>query len=406
MNKSSAFNMVKNRMLLGKITEYFSKNSDRNSVVLKANLGGRNIFWRAIRESTNQFRIVEVSTSTTSFLFEVETGKQKAIKEASAEFSQISKAYMAAMDSPDQAAKSQAVKQIYQLAPKVKDPKEIEQTSAILDDLSAQTDKTTNPSSFGSPAAAQAGKPPVHKFPPPPARKFPPPPARKEAKLAENSQQFKTCSSEFLAAMTPPFDHAKLSLALKKVNSLIGQITDPVERDQAGIMMGELTNLVDKTTAGGGSKFNTPPPKKPGGTGGPAGTGGLNSGRTRSGRRLSEADAGDKPAKKKEPEDDEPEDVSLDSPDDDAPEAQKQKPTDVRDTKPPEAEDPDQDPSQKILSQRLAGQTIRNAVIHLKGEGGELELELAGTKIPAKLSWDNSGKVQFVFKNRPYLLRR
>lgn len=387
--------IVKNSLLLNKITEYFAKNPQRNSVVVKAAIDGNKVFWRAVREGASKFRITEVNTSTNSFLFEIDSDKKgsasspngampidklpkKSLSEASPAYGQISKMVVDAIASPDPSAVSKAIKQISALSAKITDKHEAEQVAAILDYLGDEERKTSRHASFSN--ALKTGTPAK--------------PAEAK-KITEASQQFGQASREFVAAMTPPLDHNKLSLALKKINGLVGQITDPFEREQIGGLMGILTQAVDSTTAGGGSKFDTgTAAKKPGAP--------VTSGKAVPGASVSEA--GDEPAKKKDrKQPDDSEEAGLDS---ENPGKSPDDATDVRDTKPPVDPEHEQDPAQKVFSQRLAGQTIRNATVKLKPDGGELDIELVGSKIPAKLSWENSGKVSFVFKNRPYALRR
>lgn len=58
------------------------------------------------------------------------------------------------------------------------------------------------------------------------------------------------------------------------------------------------------------------------------------------------------------------------------------------------------------FSKSLKGQTIRNAYIEMKPDGGLVNIELVSVEAPAEIAWNNNGKVVFSFKNRPYLLRK
>lgn len=69
--------VVKNSIIVNKISEYFAKNPDKTSVVVKADLGENKLFWRAVREGVSTFRVTEVKTSTSSFMCEVKMPKQK-----------------------------------------------------------------------------------------------------------------------------------------------------------------------------------------------------------------------------------------------------------------------------------------------------------------------------------------
>jgi len=63
--------LVKNKILLNKVAEYFAKHPKKESVVVRADFGESKIFWRAVRESFNKFAITEVKTVTDSFIFEI-----------------------------------------------------------------------------------------------------------------------------------------------------------------------------------------------------------------------------------------------------------------------------------------------------------------------------------------------
>jgi len=65
--------VVRNNMLLRKIAEYFAKNPSKKTVVVKASLGESKVYWKAVRESRTTFRIVEVNTTTDSYIFEIAT---------------------------------------------------------------------------------------------------------------------------------------------------------------------------------------------------------------------------------------------------------------------------------------------------------------------------------------------
>lgn len=58
------------------------------------------------------------------------------------------------------------------------------------------------------------------------------------------------------------------------------------------------------------------------------------------------------------------------------------------------------------FSNSLKGHTIRSANIELKPDGGLITLDLVSVESPSEIAWNNSGKVVFNFKDRPYLLRK
>lgn len=342
--------IVKNRVLVRKISEYFQKHPEKDSVVLNANLGESKLFWKAVREGHNKFKITEVNTSTSNFMFEVRTP----LRETSAPFGDISKSFMdtvsnrpdpkdiqntirvlnakavmlqdpaerdragnmiasltalasagrlnskmktgpsatssntapgsmpgtsgtppspfkreasiheapqasfaftaasaafmkAIQPPPDHNRLNTGFKTINQLLTKISDPSEKAQVGSMIGTLTQMVDATT----AGAGASAQKGKAAAG----PSAAKGP---FYKESRLYEASQAFAKASQEFMHGMTPPFDHVRLSQALKTCNQLLAQVTDQNERSQLGMLIGTLTNQVDATTAGGGSAVNTP----------------------------------------------------------------------------------------------------------------------------------------------------
>jgi hypothetical protein len=59
-----------------------------------------------------------------------------------------------------------------------------------------------------------------------------------------------------------------------------------------------------------------------------------------------------------------------------------------------------------MVGKNLSGQTIKHAKLDLDPVGGSLTLELVNTNVPAKLEWNNEGKIIFIFNDRPYTIRR
>lgn len=216
--------------------------------------------------------------------------------------------------------------------------------------------------------------------------------------VQEASVEFSNLSKAFVTAMTPPFDHTRLSNALKTANQAIVKITDPKEKDQVGSMIGALTMLVDNTTAGGGSSI----------TNRSSVSAGLQtSGRKIQGKLVREADKKDDEEEKKSPKK-EPEKTAT----------QKLDPT-----KEPEVSDietngnqqsdvdepvPERKPSSEELAvaKNLTGQTIKNAHVTIKPDGGELTLDLISAAAPSVLKWSKSGKVVFYASGRPYVINR
>mgnify|MGYP001561622825 CR=1 FL=1 len=231
--------------------------------------------------------------------------------------------------------------------------------------------------------------------------------------VKESSVEFSKLSTLFTQAMQPPFDHTKLSTALRTANSAVSRIVDPKEKQDVGAMIGVLTNLVDSTTAGGGSKIQTRSSSFSGTQ--PVTT--LKQSFVRIGKIVKEDEEKKdkkkddnksdsepkktKPKPKQEPKatnkldpSDEPEDdagletsASLDGPQDDLP------------AKQPSSEE-------MVVSKSLTGQTIKAANIQLNPQGGEFTLDLVSAAVPAKLQWSKTGKVVFYVNGRPYVLNR
>jgi transcriptional regulatory protein LevR len=72
--------LVKNKILLNKVAEYFTKHPKKESVVVRADFGESKVFWRAVREDFNKFAITEVKTVTDSFVFEIAPKSSKTVK--------------------------------------------------------------------------------------------------------------------------------------------------------------------------------------------------------------------------------------------------------------------------------------------------------------------------------------
>lgn len=440
-------NIVKKDVLFRKIQEYFSKNPKKQSAIFHSDLG-ENTYWSVKREGKS-YRITEVITKRESFVVEAPqddktgvggkplynpNGPQPQKSASGTKFTNPPNAVGPTgtkvlrkpepMDGggahkPVDPAKAQAytqrIKDMLKWQPN--DPnsefsKSLHQTKDLkasikkmppdhfkinfgwtgatsADQLVNSPDlmsKTTDYLSQHNPLVAQmlGKKLPFGSKPPPIAAS-----AKHEGRLTEVSSEFSQISRDFMDSMNG-FDHYKLSKALKTLQTNLPKLHDPKEIQQAGMMSGVLTNAVDSTTAQAGRSTKTT----------------VTAGKTNSGRRLSEDDSKkkeEKPSKKKK--EDDLETGSLDAPT----EEPEKTPSEEPQTPSPEEDfesQPAKDQEQAVMSDRLSGQTIKNVSIDLgDGKGGKLSLDLVGTKIPATLSWDPSGKVVFTFKNRPYILR-
>ncbi len=366
--------IVKNRVIMNKITEYFKANPTKRSVVVKAAVDeNTKTYWRAVRQESNKFKVTEVKTATDTYMLQL---AESVVRESSPAFSDLSKAFMDAVSGPgdysqysnalslmttkqsqlqdpkeqqradamlqnlsalakstrvankigasqrearlreaplkgspeyqqastlfskamssmDHSQLSSTLKHMNQMAAKISDPFEKQQFGAMIGGLTGAVDATTagggaavaskggtktkgngffqgQDKKMGSgaiganPPAASAQKP-AGAYPPAP-RKIPTMVKSKRpmntsrsrsGKVVRESQQLGQASTLFMQAMTPPFDHVKLSYVLKQLNQLVGQIQDPSDRQQMGAMIGTLTGMVDATTAGGGSAVTT-----------------------------------------------------------------------------------------------------------------------------------------------------
>ena len=228
-----------------------------------------------------------------------------------------------------------------------------------------------------------------------------------EQAIKEASPAFSTVSRDFMDAMST-FDHSKLSRALKSLETNISKTKDPKEIEHLGKMSGVLTGLVDKTTGQSTlarrnesvirekdeeeKKPEEKPKEKPGGV-----------------ELKQQKDAGAKPEKlAKVPGADKLEPKPKEEPKD-TPVSALKGAEETPEEAPPEAEEPptekEKAPGFKILKQRLTSQTITNASLELNENGGTLNLELAGIKIPARLEWTWSGRVIFYVSNTPYVVQ-
>lgn len=231
---------------MNKITEYFQSNPTKESVIVKSAADNKSkVFWRAVREGANRFKITEVSTNTDTFMFQ--------IAETSSAFNDLSKAFMDAVSSPSNpAALTNALKLMGTKQGMLDDPGEQQRADAMLSNLSALAKSSSVATKLKKPMGASSasqieGEGLVQEAPASPA--------------------FQKASTLFTNSIGT-FDHNAMSSALKQMNALVSQITDPVERNNFGTMMGGLTSAIDSSTAGGGNAVdmkNAPKTTKPSG---------------------------------------------------------------------------------------------------------------------------------------------
>lgn len=231
-----------------------------------------------------------------------------------------------------------------------------------------------------------------------------PPTVREAASL-----EYSNLSRQFVQAMTPPFDHTKLSNVLKAANQAVGKVVDPKEKQEIGAMVGALTNLVDATTAGGGSaaqmsRSSMTTQARPITT--------LRQGASHPGKVVKEEEekkedekkSDEKKADTKPKGKDKPHNVDKIEPKKDDADGLE---TNL-DDKAPEEPSPTKALSaeEMVVSKTLSGQTIKAANIQLTPNGGKLSLDLVSAAVPAELEWLKTGKVVFRFNGRPYVLKR
>ncbi len=243
---------------------------------------------------------------------------------------------------------------------------------------------------------------------------------KREGVLRESpSDAFAKISSAYMKFQANPKDHKASSEFIQTLTAEKSKVMDPIEKQVLAAIekenMGLATKNADASTrqTAFGSGAVAAPAK-----------GLVSAGRTLLGRIMREEDEKEKDDKPKKKDKEEPEEKDLgsgssikDTPTEDDVEAGQVTPgpdaaggLDGGEESPEAPEAPTEEPEKKgeeaVVSDRLAGQTIKNASVELQPHGGSITLELVGTKIPASLSWDTSGKVVFTFKNRPYILRR
>jgi hypothetical protein len=234
--------------------------------------------------------------------------------------------------------------------------------------------------------------------------------------IGEASSAFASITTAFMDYMAKPNDHLAASNFVNTISREKTRVTDPKEKQSIADIeksyLGNATKSVDSSTK---STPLAPVPKSPLTTN-PLSKSPL------AASKVTEAEDKDdnKKEKKKDDKKDSPKKekgIEI-KPQKDVPGAPEGDPAGLEDPveEPAEAEPvappedpgiptPEKSPEEAVVSQRLSGQTIKNATVQLRPNGGMVNLELVGMKIPASIQWDSSGKVIFNFKNRPYILR-
>lgn len=225
--------IVKNGVLMAKLTEYFSANPDKESVVIRAETGGpQKTFWRAVRQESNRFKITEVNTVSDSYVFELNGIQESAYQD-------LLDAFLDATTQEHDPARIQRAARVMQTKfAQLKSPEEQARANNLLAAISAvsSANRAVAATRKSSALGRQIGA--------------------KESKIREAPQAVspnaRKASTIFMQAMSS-FDHNQMSSALRQINALLPGVQDPQDRENMGKMIGALTGAVDNSTAGGGS---------------------------------------------------------------------------------------------------------------------------------------------------------
>lgn len=397
-------NIVKKDLLRRKINEYFSKNPSAKMVIIKADVGGNKTHWKVTKEGKS-FKVVEVNTVKEEYIFEAPAAAQTSVgrEKKPFEYDPDQKPGMTPPKggtvAPGQEPQKKMPGWVGQAGKKdPKDPAVTPQQSMGQWDPNNPTGAFArlvksvgmNKAMLGMPdmelkkhfglskqsLKAQSGKDPVGQAR---AKRLGMKPYG-EGVVNEGSPEFGRASTMFTQAMTPPFDHAKQSRALKDINAMLPAVKDATERNQVGAMIGALTSMVDSTTAGGGSKLNTS-----------ADTGATPIQETERSKKKDSALREEEPPAPEAP----GSDVGLDK-----------EPAPAPQPVPTVEKSPVQVHEDQIVGKSLSGQVIRDARVTFDSSGGSLELQLMTVQNPVKLEWKRNGRVVYHFKGRPYFLKK
>lgn len=436
--------MVAKKMLFNKINEYFKKNPKSEAVIFRKKGGNGKVHYKVTKEN-NSYKIVEVASTKKQYIFEVDFPQSSTssfkkpspedalkMKQASSQVQQQKSPtatqqtgkpipgkdlyYRKDPTKEDPAARAKRISKVAQtLKPTATTEPEIDSTTAgqtigkgqvaseiqrMHDlfaskkmDVNVPRDVSTAKQHLVNKGANQAEVDAFEKQikalhgPETGTGKFQA--FKKESKqIKEASNEFAQISKEFVRAMTPPFNHANLSNALKKANQIIGMVKEPNERNQIGGMIGALTNMVDSTTAQGGMTGQT---------------------------RLTVAHKSTKGKKLHEKEDknlNKKKEVPITKTSDSEEGKPQQAPGTGLETEPEQQQEPqgtlepEKSTEQKALSRALKGQTIKSADIKLTDFGGEFTLNPVGTDMPIIVKWGEGKKVTVTINNKPYFFRR
>lgn len=209
--KRDAENIIKKDLLRKKLTEFFAKNKDRNSVIVSTNIGSNKTLWKATKLANKKIHVIEVNSSKEKYFFQ----DQEKDKPEEA----------AIIKSADKENPLEKAKKILQALPAEALQKLIQTNPQLAKFLSKTKEKISETDT-----------------------------------VTEASVDFANATKTFMDAMSNLADHNKLSAAHRQLNTMISKVTNPEEKQQLGSMIGALTGAVDASTKGGGKVSVTSQP--------------------------------------------------------------------------------------------------------------------------------------------------
>jgi len=433
--------IVKLNFLRNRINEYFIKNPNANSFIIKAKIGNDKIHWRIVKEN-KKYNIIEVSSNTNRYSIEegiptqiihnlknmgkddVQTNQgksgyfngsvppppplpKKALldpKEAEEVYNQVLNDTKKMSDEQFHLKYNMSKSTVLKMAKQ--DPKWMKDQRAggLYTNCYAIINRAKDMSDQDFQAMYQKPKKELV----PMAQKLLKKAglsASKEGKLNEVSPAFAKMSKEFMGAvdpmkhMTPQAQHVAASSALRNVNSLMGQLKDPAELKNAGSIMGHLTGLVDKST--GATSFTNRPANKVVGKNPFEGK----KIRVKETSKKDKEDEVPKPDQKNKPKQDPPKEEPKKS----EPELPQMQGLDKEKEEPKQAAGPtgkEQSAELKMVNDTLSGQVIKNATVSPTPNGATINLDLQGVDQGAKFEVGPGQRIVFYYKGRPTFIRK
>lgn len=154
----NAKSVVKNRVLTKKIAEYFQKFPEKSSVVVKADLGDQQVFWKAVREGVDSFRVCEVKTTTENYAIKADTMSEA----ISPTFADISRTFLNVTSKPFQPSDIANAKRVIRTKSlQLTTPEEQQMATAImsnLDTIAGSPRSSSNVAKSGTSQVKMAGE--------------------------------------------------------------------------------------------------------------------------------------------------------------------------------------------------------------------------------------------------------